>query len=193
MKAFLKILALGAAAFISLATAQEWDYFSTAWFGETRLAPILTEAQRVEIGKTIFLYLELSSHLYGSQGDTRFAERIPAEPWVVRETQEDIAYLKRNRRVQDSKLVRVSVLGIELTTPSQSVARTREYWVTRTFVAGTDRESDPVRSDVVRIKYQLEHRGTGWRITGWNFDDSGDLPTASSVAPAPLPPSTSAP
>lgn len=169
MKAFWKILLGGSFAFMALAIAQEWDFFSSAWFGKNTPAPVLSEAQKSHAADAVYGYLKMTSHLYGSGGDPRFAERIRAAAPLVAETLADVDYLRRNGRVQDPVLVKMEPLSADAV-GTGVVLKTKEFWVTRTFRVGSDQETDPPRSEIVFAKYSLEPDGKGWKVVSWDFN-----------------------
>lgn len=187
MRAFLKILLWGFAAFMVASVAQEWDFFSSAWFGGGTPEPQLSAQEKRGASEAVYLYLKMTSHLYGSGGDPRFAERTNAAPDLVQETLTEVEYLRRNRRVQDPVLMKLVVLDAQPLGESVEV-RTREFWVTRTYWIETERESDPPLSEIVFAKYRLERDGEGFRVMAWDFDepasDESAAPPATAAAPS---------
>lgn len=168
MRAFLKVLLWGFAAFMVLTIGQEWEFFSTSWLGRSTPPPALSDAQKKGAVDAVFVYLKMTSHLYGSQGDPRFAERIAAAPPVTQETLADVAYLRRNGRVQDPVLLRMEALAVD-PLGQGALVKTKEFWITRTFGVGSDEELGPARSEIVFAKYRLEPDGPGWRVMAWDF------------------------
>lgn len=172
MRGLLKILLGGFAAFMVLAIGQEWQLFSSAWFGEETVAPEIQESDRKDATATLRLALDLMGHLYRSGGDARFAERLPAGDEVVAEILADVDYLKRNHRRQDPELQRLEVVAIEPLDAERLEIRTRESWQVRLLWSSGGGEAEPARSETVRGKYLLVRGGQGWRVEGWKFDDS---------------------
>ena len=171
MKRFFGILSIGLVLFVAAAIAQEWDYFSSAWFGR----PEAPETATQEDGETQALgtvreALALMAHLYASGGDPRFAERLRLAPELLDEIQRDIEYLAKNRRVQNPRLQRLELLGADPAGKGQLVLRTREFWIHRTFWSNGSGESDPPRSVILYARYQLVQENSGWSIFGWEFD-----------------------
>ena len=101
MKQLLGILAASAVFFIAIAMMQEWQVFATAWFGYQPEVPTLSEADRKDAENALSLYLSLTSHLFRSNGDQRFLERIPAAPRVTDELMAEVLYLQHNGRFRN--------------------------------------------------------------------------------------------
>ena len=97
MRGFLKIVVGGTVLFLGLAILQEWDYFSSSWFGGSPPAPFsLSETDRKAASDTVYELLRLTEHYYGTAGDSRFADRMPASEAVLDAMQADVDYLARN-------------------------------------------------------------------------------------------------
>jgi len=170
VKGLLAILAAGLVAFMAIAMAQEWETFASAWFGDGAAASRLDEPERKAAADAVHLVLNLLGHLYASDGDPRFADRIPAAQGIVDEALADIDYLKRNHRRQEPELLRMEVTGVEELGPERVEISTVEYWVVRTVWITGEGPSDPPRAQVVRARYLVVRGGQGWRVEGWEID-----------------------
>ena len=168
MSPLLKILGGGLVVFMTLAMAQEWDVFDQAWFGAPEAAPPLPEAERKSAADTVHRMLRLMEHLYGSGGDARFIERIPAAAAVLAEIQSDVEYLRKNQRRQEISLERLDVTGIEARGPDRVEIETRETWSVRIVWAGGG--ADAERAQVRRVygRYRLARGQRGWQVEGWD-------------------------
>ena len=114
MKTLVKILLGGFAAFMLLAIAEEWDFFSSAWFGSAEeVSAALSEPDRRAAADTLHLALTLMGHFYTSGGDPRFAERMPVSQGILEEMSADLDYLGRNHRVQEMDLDRLEILSVD--------------------------------------------------------------------------------
>jgi hypothetical protein len=167
MKPLLKILLGGFLVFMALAIAQEWSFFSQAWFGsDLQKEELRTEDRRGSV-EAVELILDLMRHLYASGGDSRFADRMPTSEGVLEEMLADIDYLSRNKRRQDPKLERLDVEAVELLETGSVEVRTRELWSIRFIWLDGSGESDPHRVEVVRSRYLVTRGSTGWIVEGW--------------------------
>jgi hypothetical protein len=174
VKSLLKILLVGFAAFMTLAIADEWSYFTSAWFGEEQSqAPELPEEEQKAAADAVYLTLSLMRHLYASGGDPRFAERMPAGEGLVEEMMADIDYLARNRRLQNPELLRLEVLSIEPLGEDRVEIASREEWRFALSHA-TGAEAVPPRSQTLQAKYLVVRSAQGWRVEGWEMLESGD-------------------
>lgn len=171
MKGLLKILVFGFAAFMLIAVAQEWDFFSSAWFGgsERVESPVYSESDQKDAADTVYLVLSLMRHLYSSGGDPRFAERMPVSDGIVEEMMADIAYLRRNHRRQDPELVSMDVTSVETAGNDRLEIRTRELWQVRFYWAGGDEESQEPHVQAIHGRYLLLRGPRGWLVEGWGF------------------------
>ncbi len=167
VKRFLLIVGVGALAFQLVGILQEWDYFSSSWFGPSVSKHEVPQAVRAQLEETIKTYLALSRHLYASAADPRFVERIPASRSVVDELLADVAFLQHSHINEQRNLLGLSIKQVRLDGDRRAVVRTREYWVTRRFDAsGANTET---RSDVVEVNYTLARDAGHWRVEGWTF------------------------
>jgi len=171
LKPLLKILLGGFVVFMSLAIAQEWTLFSSAWFGKPAAELSLTDEERKEAADAVHLTLSLMRHLYLSGGDPRFAERMPAAEGIVEEILADVRYLARNQRVQDTELLRLDVTAVDPLGEGRVTVRTRERWQVRTRRAHGGGDADPLRSQVIHGRYLVVHGRKGWRVEGWEIVD----------------------
>lgn len=167
MKSFLKIGVGAALLFIAAAMAQEWEVFSQPWFappgGETSELP---DETKKEVADTLLLYLKITSHLYGTGGDPRFAERIPASSILVEEAQREIAYLRHHQLIEEPTLQRMEIVSIDRAGGDLVEVKTREFWITRRYVIG---EEEPIatRSSVISNLHLLKKDGDSWVVMSW--------------------------
>lgn len=178
MRSLLKIVGGGLVLFIALAVVQEWQLFSSAWFGSEQPAAEVSHGERQKATNTLRLMLDLMGHLYRSGGDQRFAERIPAGAGIVEEVMADIEYLARNHRLQDQVLERFEVVSVEPVSVDQLEIRTREQWDVGLQWAGGRGEAEPRAVRLVKGRYLLVRTGVGWRVEGWAFDEEAALAAA---------------
>ncbi|KAB2950472.1 MAG: hypothetical protein F9K18_14925 [Thermoanaerobaculia bacterium] len=195
MRGLLKILLGGFLAFMVLAVAQEWELFSSAWFGGGAAAPVLADGDRRAAEQSLYLFLRVSSHYYASAGDPRFAERLPAGEAVLAELRDDVEYLRKNSRYQDPQLVRLEIAAAEPLESGRVELRTREWWTVRTFRLADGAESDPPRAFKSFCRYLLAGTPQGWRVEAWEplEEDPDATPAAAGAgATAPLAPAPGA-
>lgn len=169
MKVLLKILAAAAVFFIAVGMVQEWQVFASAWFGHQDEVPTLSPVEREETENALRHYLTLGGHLYRSNGDTRFLERLPATPRVTDQLMADIVYLRHNGRYQEPTMERLEVKLTRLLGPGSVEIHTREFWVIRTRNLADGTETDPVRSEVINVNYLLSKENTGWIVQAWEL------------------------
>jgi hypothetical protein len=184
MRNLLKILLGGLVAFMALAVAQQWGYFSSTWFGggvEPQGVSEEDEASATEAVREILVLLE---HFYGTGGDPRFAERIPASPQVLREIQADIEYLRRNRRRQEPSLQRLEVVDVSTAGPGRVTVRTKEYWIHRIYwLDESGDEAEPPHSQVITSTYHMRKHSQGWRLARWEMSGGGGPPRNGAADP----------
>lgn len=173
MKVLLKILAFAAVFFIAVAMVQQWQVFASAWFGYQPEVPALSSVEREETETALRHYLTLSGHLYRSDGDERFLERMPAAPRVTEALMADIVYLRHNGRYQEPTMEGLEIEETRLLSPGSVKIQTREFWVIRTRSLADGTETDPVRSEVTRARYLMSKENTGWIVQAWELV-SGD-------------------
>jgi len=173
MKDLTKILVVGFFAFVVVALAQEWKSVSSDWFGSNDTEISISEADRKAAADSVHLVLTLISHLYGSGGDSRFVERIPASEGVLEEVLADIAYLRRNHRRQEMVLDRLEIVTAEPLDADRVEIRTREYWQVRLFWITGSGEADPPRTLETHGKYLVVRGARGWRVEGWDLVEPG--------------------
>lgn len=174
MKALLKILLGGFVVFMSLSIVQEWEFFSSAWFGEPAPGAPLTDDERKGAADAVHMTLSLMRHLYLSGGDPRFAERMPAADGIVEEIQADVRYLVRNQRVQDPELLRLDVTEVERLGQDRVEVHTRERWHVRIRWAHGGADAEPPRLHTIQGRYLVVRGGKGWRVEGWETVDRRD-------------------
>jgi len=171
VKGLLKILLAGFAVFMVFSVAQQWEFFSSAWFASEKQRERLPDEEREAAADAVRMTLNLTRHLYASGGDTRFAERIPAGGGIIDEIVADVDYLARNHRVQDPELLQLELLSVvELSLDRVEIA-TREDWRVRTLLGVGGREADPPTSQTIEGKYLVVRGGKGWRVEGWELVD----------------------
>ena len=168
MRPLLKLLGWGLVVFMGLAIAQEWEVFDEAWFGAPPAAPPLPEAERRAASDTAHQLLRLMEHAYGSEGDTRFMERMPASPRVLEELRADVDYLRQNRRRQELSLERLDVTGIEEQGPDRVEIETREMWRVGFARSGGDGSGLRGHARLVYGRYRLARGRRGWQVEGWD-------------------------
>lgn len=166
MKSFASIVAGALLAFIALAMLEEHETFTRNWFERTD-GYRATEAERRSAADTVHEFRTLAAHWYGTGGDRRFGERLPATEPVVDELRADIDYLRRNGRIETPRLMRLEVLAVEVASESAAQVRTREFWVTEFHWPGGG-PSDPARSDVAFMQYRLMRDGARWIVSAWD-------------------------
>jgi hypothetical protein len=169
LKNLLKILFVGTAFFLVLAIVQEWQYFSAAWFGSPAVIAEPPEAERKAAADTVYELLTLMEHFYGSGGDRRFAERMPASATVVDEQIEDVQYLGRSHRVQEMSLERLEVTAVESVREEVMEIRTREFWSVRFQQATEGGGAEPQHPFLAYRKYLLSRGAGGWTVEGWDL------------------------
>jgi hypothetical protein len=172
VKVFLRILGIGVAAFMAVAIVQEWEYFGSTWFGGEVPQAQTSETDEAEAVGTVRQFLVFMEHFYGTGGDPRFAERIPASPAVVGGLTADVEYLRRNHRRQESQLQKMDVTHVHALGPDRFEVRSREFWIHRIFwLVGEGGEAEPPHSQVINAKYLVTRRSSGWRVEAWQFDE----------------------
>ena len=169
MKALLSILLVSAVIFIGIAMAQEWQVFASAWFGYRPEVPPISETDQKESAESLRHYLTLTGHLYRSNGDTRFLERLPAAPRVTDELMADIVYLRHNGRYQEPSLERLECDEFRLLAPESIEIVTREFWIIRTRSLVDGKETDPVLSGIIRARYRMAKEASGWKVQAWEL------------------------
>jgi len=174
MRNLLKILLGGLVAFMALAVTQQWDYFSSAWFGGGVDLPQDSEEDEASAAEAVRNILVLLEHYYGTGGDPRFAERIPVSPQVLRDLQADIEYLKRNRRRQEPHLQRLEILDVASAGPDRVNVKTKEYWIHRIFwLDESGDEAEPPHSQVITSTYHMRKHSQAWRLERWDMSAGG--------------------
>ena len=172
MKALLKILGAGFLVFMVLAIADEWAFFSAAWFGDDeKAAAELSEAEQKAAADTLHLTLNLMRHLYLSGGDPRFSDRMPASDGLKEEMLADIVYLGRRHLVQDPELLRLDVMSVETPAEDRLELTTRELWRFRVMRADGTGEVEPPSTRTVEAGYLLVRGGSGWRVESWRLEE----------------------
>ena len=179
MKSFLKIVIGGALVFQVVAIAQEWDYFSKAWFGAASSAPPLSDEETDGAAETIRQLLTSMEHFYGTGGDPRFSDRMPASTPLIDEMQADVDYLARNHRVQVPTLQRFELLEVRPLDEERIEVRTRELWGVRTLWSVQGSEAEPFRVQVVYGKYLVVRDRSVWRVHAWEPVESPSSRTGS--------------
>lgn len=174
MKGLIKILLGGFAVFMVLSIAQEWEFFSSAWFGEDDAPVAVREVDRDEASDAVRQMLTLMRHFYSSGGDPRFAERMQVADGIREEISKDVEYLRRNHRVQDPRLMRLEIVSVELAGADLFEVRTREFWQVH-FLSVVDRQpSDEPVWQVNRGRYLTRRGSLGWIVESWEMILGGD-------------------
>lgn len=170
MKGLLKIVGGSFVVFMVLAIAQEWAFFSSAWFGDDEVAaPALEEADRRAAADTVHRLLTVMRHYYASGGDPRFIERAPASDGLLEEIRADVEYLARNHRYQEMDLERMDVLGIDELAAETVEIRTRERWTVQFVNAVGGSPIGPTGRQTVHAKYLVVRGVSGWSVEGWEL------------------------
>ena len=131
--------------------------------------PTLSAEDREQAEKSLRHYLTLTGHLYRSDGDPRFLERMLASQQVTDDLMADIVYLRRNGRYQEPTMQGLEIVEVQLASPGKVEVQTLEYWVIRTRSLADGAETDPVRSDVLRARYLMSKENTGWIVQMWEL------------------------
>jgi hypothetical protein len=127
------------------------------------LDPAAAEAASAVVAR----FASLAAHLRATSGDSRFADRIPADPPVVGELVADIAFAQHQGLVERAQLVRIERRSLEAVGLDVAELRATEYWITR-----SEGPAGPAtRSDVVSVRYALRRDAGGWRVADWALDD----------------------
>ncbi len=180
LRNLLKILFAGFVAFMAIAVAQEWGYFSSIWFGANEESRVVEQKDgSPAAGKTVHELLTLMRHLYTSGGDPRFADRMPASDDVIEEMLGDIAFLKHDHRLQDPRLVRAEILDVRALGQDRAEVLTKEYWIFRVLRMSDRSEAEPARSVIFLGRYNVQREGSAWRVHAWDIAE----PRADGKAP----------
>jgi len=171
VKSLIKILLGGLVVFIALAIVQEWDYFAKSWFGRSNAAVRPTPEASDAAAETVRKTLVLMRHLYQSDGDPRFVERMPLSDALRDELMADIAYLKRNHRRQDPVLQKLEIASVDPLGRDRFEVRTREFWQIKFLSLVDGRPSDEPRWQILHGRYLTVRAGAGWRVESWDFVD----------------------
>lgn len=169
MRGLLKILGPGLVAFIAIAMAQEWRLFASAWFGWQQTAPEMSEEDRRGAHEAVYRTLAVMAHLYSTEGDERFAERIPAGRAVVDEILADVAFVTSRGRVQVPELLRLEIAAVDPLRPGAAEVSTREYWRIRFVRLDGSGRSDPTREQYLEGRYLVVRGARGWEVEGWEY------------------------
>lgn len=164
MRSFCVVLAAGLVALAAAAVGARRA-------GADASAPAADDRQAA--ADTVALHLRLASHLAGTSGDERFAERLPAAREVVSELLAEIAMVRHAGRIEIPQLMELDVRDASQPVPGIIELRTREYWVTRATGVAGEPVPDAVRSDVVEARYTVGREAGGWRVLGWELDVAG--------------------
>jgi hypothetical protein len=170
MKRLLVILGVGTVSFLAIAMVQEWEVFAESFLGVRRDGGVeVEENDRQAAIDTVRRYLVLMRHLYSTNGDVRFLERLPATTGVTEELMADILYLRRNGRYQEPILQGFNALAVIPLARGRLEVRTKEYWTVHSRFLADGTEADPIRSEVLFTKYRLERDASSWRVTAWEI------------------------
>lgn len=168
MKGLSKILAVGFVIFLAMAMVEEREAFAPL-FGSapTGASAALSEADRRAAVDTVRELLTFMIHLNSTGGDPRFAERLPASPEVAEEILGEAAYVRRNGRFQDLKLMKLEVLEAGSLGGGRLRLLTREFWIVQPFWIHGGKPAGPPSSTVARVEYLLARDAGRWQVTGW--------------------------
>lgn len=170
MKRFFQIVGGAVVCFIALSMLQERETFSRNWFAPTEPSRGSKE-DRTAAAEAVHRFRTLTAHWYATDGDRRFGERLPATEPVVEELRSDIAYVRKNGRLEIPRLMQLEVLSSEVTSEGSAEVRTREFWVTEFHWLGGG-TSDETRSDIVYARYRLTRDGERWIVAAWDPVDA---------------------
>ena len=168
MKILFKTLLGGFLVFMVLAMIQERDFFAQAWFGKAEPGVEVPYEDLVEASDAVRMSLSLMQHFYMTEGDPRYAERMPVAEWVIDEMRQDIVYLSRNHRLQDATLQQMEILSVEALEVDRVEIVTREFWTIRMVRSGSGIETDAAKSHVAHSRYLVGRTGQGWRVDSWD-------------------------
>lgn len=166
MTALIRIAGGALAVFLVLGGIQEWRSLAAPLLPPERRLE-LSQADRRAAAATVYRFVQLSSHLYATGGDRRFAERLPSSPALIDEIVRDARYVLHNERVQEPSLMRLDIASIESPSPDVITVGVKEYWTTRYYFK-VDHSFDAVRSDVVLVQYRLQRDAGSWRVMSWD-------------------------
>ena len=169
MKNLLKILLGGFLVFIAIAVVEEREIFFPGALSDNLQLAKLDEGDATAAIATVRQMLSLYGHYYGSGGDQRFAERMPASDAIRAEMAADIRYLRANHRRQKPTLQRLDVESVRPLSEGTVEVRTKEFWIHRIFWIGDSGESEPARSQIVYGNYLVGRQAQSWRVEGWEF------------------------
>lgn len=177
------ILAVGFVFFMGSAMIQEWEVFSSYLKkdsdGSSTTITAGREQLEQEITTTIKRFLTIMCHVYTSNGDARFLERLPSSPEVSRELSLDVDYLARNHRRLQPKLMQCTPVHFSWVSPERVEVTTKEYWIFQTFVKDQPEMAEPIRSQVCQAVYRMEKSPDSWLVREWDPQDlpAGETPT----------------
>ena len=174
MKRLLMIIVVGTISFLAIAMIQEWEVFAESFLGFRQDSGAEVEDNdRREAIDTVHRYLVLMRHLYSTNGDARFLERLPATTEVTEELMADVLYLRHNGRYQEPILQGFEALAVFPLARGRLEVRTKEYWTVQSRFLADGTEADPIRSEVFFTKYRLERDASNWRVTAWEMVSPG--------------------
>lgn len=169
MRRLATILAGGLVAFLALSMSQEWSVFAP-WLGWARPATVaVSEADRAGAEAALRELLALERHFYGTGGDPRFLDRLPAGRGITDELAADVDYLSRNGRFQEPSLIQLEILEVRALAAQAIEIRTKEYWIVRTRFLSDGDESEPARAEVSHLRYVVVREGSVWRVESRDF------------------------
>lgn len=166
MKRFAQIVVAALVVFIALAMLEERETFASNWFAKDA-GYRASQAEQRAVAQAVHDFRMLAAHWYGTDGDRRFAERLPATQPLVDELRSDIAYVRRNGRIETPRLMRAEVLRVEVRSESAAEVTTREMWVTEFRWEGGGVSDEP-RSDILFARYRLIRDGSKWIVSAWD-------------------------
>jgi hypothetical protein len=176
MRDLTKILFGAFLAFMVLALVEERKIFFPGGAAAGRGADraVLSDQDSAEAVAAVRRTLALLAHYYGSGGDERFAERMPASDVVRQEIAADIRYLRANHRRQEPTLQRLEVESVRSLGEGAVEIRTREFWIHRFFWIGGSEELETPRSQVIYGNYLVSKQAQSWRVEGFEFSEPDD-------------------
>lgn len=171
MKALLQVLGGAFAVFLAAAFIQEWEVFGPWILGRASgdpAEPAARAAAAQDAEDAVRSFVAIVRHLHATEGDPRFAERVPASREVVAEALGEIGFLRARAQRLEPELLKLDVVRTDAVAADRVEVRTREYWVFRLF--GPRGELAPARSAIVHGRYLVRLDGATWRVDGWEIE-----------------------
>lgn len=170
MKRFLFLLVGGFAVFMILAIADEWAYFSSAWFGGGKVDERGSQPLSAEGAKeALRAHLGDLERVYARQEN---APLVNAGPEVVGEIDADLHFLRGRRWGQSLELEECLIDGVFFISPARAEIQTRERW--KVILHRPAKEEEARRSEV-RGRYRMQLNKGQWSVVNWDALPPGDF------------------